>query len=154
MKTALRNLTFAAALALTALGGARARADDLYRGPPAAWPTPRVVPACDGWRDRGGWRDRDRDGWQDQGGWDGRWWRARDDRDGWQDRGGWEGRGWRARVRAQVRGELVELDRSRADFHARWDRDPREVRRFEAWYWARRAELERRYAELSPWAMR
>jgi hypothetical protein len=137
MMTALRNLTFAAAFGLAALGSARARAcdDDVRRAPPpqTAWPAPAPV-YWHGDGDRDGDRDGDHDGWR---------------HDGWRWRNG-----WRARELARVQGQIVELDAMRADFYARWGWHPRKVARFEAWYGPRRAELERRRAELSWWAAR
>jgi hypothetical protein len=60
---------------------------------------------------------------------------------------------WREREIAQVTAEIRELDARRAEARARlgWNRSPRKMWmmwRFERWYAARHAELERRLYEL------
>lgn len=66
---------------------------------------------------------------------------------GWQDRGGHEG-GWRHRELEQVRAELATLDAQRAEFHAQNAWRPGKLRRFDRWYFERRAQLEHREHEL------
>jgi len=66
-------------------------------------------------------------------------------------------RGWDSarfeRVRA-LRSELRRLDDDRADFHARFAWRPRKLARYDAWYFAQRAELERALQRLSRYAWR
>lgn len=59
----------------------------------------------------------------------------------------WTEAGWRERELAHLRTEFRDLDRRREAFYAR-HRGPGQVRRFERWYAARRAELERRWNDL------
>jgi hypothetical protein len=86
------------------------------------------IPSPAGWRDDARYGDRD-DRYGD-----------RDDR--------WRQDGWRARERARLRVEFARLDDQRADFYARWGWHPRKVARFERWYTAERAELQRRWDAL------
>jgi hypothetical protein len=60
----------------------------------------------------------------------------------------WPDARWRERELLEVRAELRALDAERARFHAEYGHRPGKVRRFERWYAARRAELERRWHEL------
>jgi hypothetical protein len=61
---------------------------------------------------------------------------------------------WRARELRRIRAEMAELDARRAAFHARWAGRPGKLRRFDRWYFAERATLERRYVRLAWTAMR
>jgi hypothetical protein len=84
--------------------------------------------------------------WRDDLRWDGRAWV----------RAGWERqeRGERyGRVRA-LRFELVELERDRAAYHARFARNPRKLARYDASYLDRRADLERALQRLTFYAWR
>jgi hypothetical protein len=54
--------------------------------------------------------------------------------------------GWQVR---ELREEYRRLDDARAQFYATWHGNPWRRDRFEAWYAGRRAELDRRSAELS-----
>ena len=68
------------------------------------------------------------------------------------------GRGWRARSfdpgrrfsweEQELAREYRQLDWARARFYQRWGHGPWQVARFDAWYGYRRAELDRRWAEL------
>lgn len=154
MKIPARSLVLAA-VAASSLAASRARAcdDDRRPAPPAAWQAPAPVGwdgGGDRWRDRDGdahrWRDRDGDRWRDG---DRDRWRDGDG-DRWRDEG-WRRDVWRHRALARVQAELFALDRDRADFMARWGWQPRKVARYDAWYAPRRAELERRRAELAGW---
>jgi hypothetical protein len=58
----------------------------------------------------------------------------------------WEG--WRAR---ELRDEYRRLDLARDRFYATWHGEPWRRDRFEAWYGARRAELDTRRDELAHW---
>lgn len=85
------------------------------------------------------------------------WDRERDHgRDGWRERDGrWHRETWRERERAALRYEYARLDGERHAFHAsRAGHHPRKVRRFERWYAAERAELDRRWAALDVYAWR
>jgi hypothetical protein len=64
-----------------------------------------------------------------------------------------EGR-WRERERAEVAAQLRALDAERDRFYAENGWRPGRARRFERYYAARRAELERRWYELQPVAWR
>lgn len=61
--------------------------------------------------------------------------------------------GWRAQEQARLRIEFARLDEARDRFYAVHHRRG-EVRRFERWYGERRAELERRWSEVSYYAWR
>lgn len=65
----------------------------------------------------------------------------------------WREARWRERELAQVSAELAALDAERDRFYA-YGRRPGKARKFERWYAARRAELERRYWELQAVAWR
>lgn len=65
----------------------------------------------------------------------------------WRDHRGPD-RSWRARELAAVRSELARLDAERADFHARHAYRPGKLRKYDRWYFERRAALERREHEL------
>lgn len=71
----------------------------------------------------------------------------------WRDRRGHEA-GWRSRELASVHAELRALDAQRAEFHARNGWRPGQLRRFDRWYFERRAQLERRERELERVAWR
>jgi hypothetical protein len=84
----------------------------------------------------------------------------------WRDDLRWDGRGWvragwprhesgarMARAHA-VRLELVELERDRAAFHARFAYRPRKLARYDASYLERRAELEQELQRLTWYAWR
>ncbi len=111
---------------------------------------------------------RDRDGRDDRGRFDGRDDRGRfDERNGHHDRcappvaprwverdelrwsgpgrydGRWERSGMHQRARA-IRFELYQLDRERAEFHARYVRRPWLLARYDASWYPRHTELERR----------
>jgi len=60
----------------------------------------------------------------------------------------WREASWRERELAQVRAEIRALEERRAEFHARFGWNPHKVRKFERWYVAQRAELDRRWYEL------
>jgi hypothetical protein len=60
----------------------------------------------------------------------------------------WREAEWREHRLQRIRSEIRALDLERADFHARNAWSPRRLRRYDRWYVERRAELERRYAEL------
>jgi hypothetical protein len=47
--------------------------------------------------------------------------------------------------------EYRRLDMLRDRFYRRWGSNPWRASRFEAWYGQRRAELDRRWAELQQW---
>lgn len=66
----------------------------------------------------------------------------------------WREYRWRERELAEVNAQLHALDAERARFHAenRWRPGP--TRKFERYYAARRAELERRWYELQTVAWR
>lgn len=66
----------------------------------------------------------------------------------------WRHATWRERELARVRQELRDLELRRADAVARVGWHPRRMARFDRWYVARRAELERRLWELQPVAWR
>lgn len=66
----------------------------------------------------------------------------------------WRDGSWRERELREVRAQLNALEQRRAEFHARNGWRPGKVRRFERWYAARRAELERRWYELQAVAWR
>jgi hypothetical protein len=84
----------------------------------------------------------------------------------WRDDLRWDGRGWvRAGWRRQEMGEryarahglrlqLVELERDRAAFHARFAHNPRKLARYDASYLDRRADLERELQRLTFYAWR
>lgn len=127
MKT-LVKLAFAAAI-LAAAPSARARDCDAHRAAPVYAPADR-----DG---SSGWRDGEHERW-------------RDDHDGWRHRRDH----WREREVAELRSRFAALDRARADFYARPGHRRGEVRRFERWYASERAALERRWDELTRYAMR
>ncbi|HET8540732.1 MAG TPA: hypothetical protein VFL83_12755 [Anaeromyxobacter sp.] len=61
---------------------------------------------------------------------------------------------WRERELAEVSAQLRALDARRDRFYAENAWRPGRVRRFERWYAARRAELERRWWELQTVAWR
>jgi hypothetical protein len=67
-----------------------------------------------------------------------------------------EGRGttWRERELATLRAEIRALEARRAEFHARFGWNPRKVSKFERWYVAERAALDRRWQELAYYAWR
>lgn len=110
--------------------------DDRYAPAPARaqdrWPAERRVSPA--------WMTRD-----DQR-WNGRAWV----RVGW-DRQGQDPRFQQARA---VRRELVELERDRAEFHARFAWQPRRLARFDRGYLERRADLERQLQQLTWYASR
>jgi hypothetical protein len=60
----------------------------------------------------------------------------------------------RERELQQVRAELRALDLERAEFHARHARQPRKLRRYDASWAERRAEVERRFWQLQQVAFR
>jgi hypothetical protein len=98
----------------------------------------------DGRRDRSAppvaaprWVERDELRWSGPGQYDGRW----------------ERNGMQQRARA-IRLELYELDRERAEFHARNVRRPWLLTRFDASWYPRRTELERRLEWLRATARR
>jgi hypothetical protein len=64
-----------------------------------------------------------------------------------------EGRSRRHELR-ELRAEFRELERTRADFYARWGSHHRKVAKFERWYGQRHAELERRWYALQRYASR
>jgi hypothetical protein len=69
----------------------------------------------------------------------------------------YEGRrhvGWREQERARLRLEYARLDDARADFYARPGVRRGQVRRFERWYVAQRAELDRQWSTLRFYATR
>jgi hypothetical protein len=66
----------------------------------------------------------------------------------------WREARWRERELAEVRAQLRALDAERDRFYAESGWRPGRVRKFERWYAARRAELERRWYELQPVAWR
>lgn len=66
----------------------------------------------------------------------------------------WREARWRERERAEVAAQLRALDAERDRFYAASGWRPGRVRRFERYYAARRAELERRWYELQPVAWR
>jgi hypothetical protein len=74
------------------------------------------------------------------------------DHDGQGDRSG-RPESWRERERARLRVELASLDRQRDAFRSRW-RNPGKVHRFERWYAAQRADLQRQWDALSWYAAR
>jgi hypothetical protein len=131
-------LTLAAALGLAAVAGpARADHDDGWRdrehherfavpAPEAAYPAPAHAPPAYGPPAYG----------PPAYGPPGRGWRmAR-----------WEG--WRFR---ELREAYRRLDLARDRFYATWQGQPWRRDRFEAWYGARRAELDQRRSELLSW---
>jgi hypothetical protein len=71
----------------------------------------------------------------------------------WRERRAHEA-GWRHRELASVHAELRALDAERAEFHARNAWRPGQLRRFDRWYFERRAQLERREHELERVAWR
>lgn len=169
MTTFSRLVAAAALISATTLAPGPARADDRdereergERGPP-----------CDGGvrSDRGGRDDRgegrERGEWSDRRGYDVRYapppaapgWVVRDD-PRWGERGRldgrWErhGRGERFMLVRAVRHELFELEQGRADFYARNAYRPWRLARFDAGYFERRAELERRLERLTVVAWR
>ncbi len=73
--------------------------------------------------------------------------RPRDDRE-------WREHRWREHERAEVGAQLRALDAQRERFYAENGWNPWRARRFERWYAARRAELERRWSALQPVAWR
>ena len=76
-------------------------------------------------------------------------------REEWRDRVRYDRReAWREREVASCRAGLRALDAARADFYATHAGRPWELRRYERGYLARRADLERRMAELSRVAWR
>jgi aminoglycoside phosphotransferase (APT) family kinase protein len=74
-------------------------------------------------------------------------------REGFRDRRGHE-LGWRERELAAIRADLARLDAERADFRAHNAWRPGKLRRYDRWYFERRAELERREHELARFAWR
>lgn len=54
---------------------------------------------------------------------------------------------WRGREWQELRHEYRRLEQDRDRFYATWDHNPWRRSRFEAWYAARRAGLDRRWAE-------
>ena len=139
--------SFALALALAAVPTvslADGRDPDRSRAVPA--PSPDAYGRD---RDR---HDDDERRWQDR---DGRWHRDPDDRfDRWSERErGRHGQyvAWRRAEWRDLRRDFWELERQRDAFYA-YHRRPREVRRFERWYHARRVELEQRRDALLTYA--
>lgn len=61
---------------------------------------------------------------------------------------------WREQERARLRLEYARLDEARADFYARPGVRRGQVRKFERWYAAERAELDREWSALSWYAAR
>ncbi len=141
MKTLIRKLALAAAVA--ALAPAAARACEPQR------PVARVAVTAPAviWKVDARWGDGDhRDGdWRDGDRRDGDW---RDgDRDGWRRHqpGRWA---WVSRERAELRIEYARLDQTRARFYA-FPHRPWRMRQFEAWYAHEHAELDARWARVS-----
>ena len=66
----------------------------------------------------------------------------------------WREYRWRERELAEVNAQLLALDAERARFHAENGWRPGPTRKFERYYAARRAELERRWYELQTVAWR
>jgi hypothetical protein len=66
----------------------------------------------------------------------------------------WREARWRERELAEVSAQLRALDAERDRFYAENGWRPGRVRRYERWYAARRAELERRWYELQTVAWR
>ncbi len=66
----------------------------------------------------------------------------------------WREAGWREREAYRVRAEIQALESERAEFHARFGRNPGKLRRYDRSWFERRAALERRFAELRPIAWR
>jgi len=58
---------------------------------------------------------------------------------------------WRGWERQELRREYRRLEHARDRFYATWDHNPWSRNRFESWYGTRRAELDRRSAELERW---
>jgi hypothetical protein len=58
---------------------------------------------------------------------------------------------WRDGDRRELRREYRRLEFARERFYASWDHNPWSRSRFESWYGWRRAELDRRWAELYRW---
>lgn len=144
MTSRISKLVLAAALAASFPALAAAHDDDrdcdhdrddrpvvvtapVYAPPPAAaYPAPPAY--GDGWRE---------DGWR------GGFWRG----------GGWRA-GWRERALSAIHADLAALDAQRAEFYEHNGWRPGLVRRYDRWYFARRAELERRELELEGVAWR
>jgi hypothetical protein len=74
-------------------------------------------------------------------------------REGWREPGRGDG-GWRHRELEAVHARLARLDAERAEFHASNAWRPGKLRRYDRWYFERRAELERRERELERVAWR
>jgi hypothetical protein len=74
-------------------------------------------------------------------------------REGWRERRGHE-LGWRERELSSVRADLAALEAQRAEFHEHNAWRPGKLRRYDRWYFERRAELERREHELERIAWR
>ena len=87
-----------------------------------------------------GWVVRDDPRWSERGRFDGRWERY--------------GRGERFMLVRATRLELFELERDRADFHAHNAYRPWLLARYDAEYFERRAELERRLERITLTAWR
>jgi hypothetical protein len=67
---------------------------------------------------------------------------------------GWRDGGWRHRALESVHAQLAQLEADRAEFHAQNAWRPGKLRRYDRWYFERRAELERRERELERVAWR
>jgi hypothetical protein len=124
MKTALRKILVTAVLAAAVPTAALAR--DCDHDGPAPLPAPAYSQGRDGWRDHDGWRHE------------------RHERRA----------SWREQERARIRAEYARLDDARADFYARPGRNPWRAERFERWYAAERAELDRQWNAIDWYAAR
>ncbi len=140
MKTLIRKIALAAAVAALAPAAARACEQPVPVRRILVERSPAVIRNVDArWGDDDDWRDRDRredhDRWQGQ------------DRDGWrrEEPGRWA---WRARERAELRAAYARLDETREHFYAVPHR-PWRVRQFEAWYAHEHAELDARWSRVS-----
>jgi hypothetical protein len=138
MKPVARSLAIAAVLAAAAPAAAHPGDEDRPAPPPSSYEMPAsgygapiAYPSDGGWRDRDG--SGDRDGWSGRG-----------DRDGWRRQ-----YGWRARELERIRADIASLDAQRAAFYQRYAYRPGKLRRFDRWYFAERAALERRRNELA-----
>ncbi|MGC4001047.1 MAG: hypothetical protein QM767_27720 [Anaeromyxobacter sp.] len=61
---------------------------------------------------------------------------------------------WREHQRNELRAEYARLEADRNAFHARWAFHPRKLVRYDRWYMAQRAELDRRWQSLNMTAWR
>ncbi len=140
MKTLIRKIALAAAVAALAPAAARACEQPRPAGRILVERAPAVITNVDArWGDDDDRRPRE---WRDDH--DGSW---RGDRDGWRREE--PGRfAWRARERAELRAAYARLDETRERFYAVPHR-PWRVRQFEAWYAHEHAELDARWARVS-----